>query len=263
MKAVNSSLFRKLFIVAAVLSIGLGGLCTRALASDFDGFTEIRTGFSVSGVDNVSYDGLGYDAFKAFASITSTDILQINSFTGGLSDTMLQAFMLSEVAYFDGSSGYANKFGVLNEAGEFSTLLDSGAAGPGSLGELMQSADSKFTFALQSPEGLFSSIDAANPDKAAHFLVKEVVRDAVLQINPVDRNGGDPVTFSFLAGDLILFVEDMLAAGNTQYLGIPVASDFDYNDMVVVVRRAQIPEPSTFVLLASGLLACRFRRSRR
>jgi hypothetical protein len=229
--------------------------------------TEVRSGFNFpnGAVNGSSYDGPGFDAFSSFASFTSPDLLKVNSFTGQPAGSQLEFTLLSEAAAFDGTTtGYANRFGVINSQGDFTSVIDTAAASAGATGTLGQGAGESFKFALQSPEGLFTTEDSQNVDGAAHILAMKVNKSGDFTVDPTSLHGTSPLTFSFLEGDLILFIEDMKAIGNLTSFLVPESGDFDYNDMVVVVRQSsQVPEPATCLLLGSALLGAAGSRKRK
>lgn len=211
-------------------------------------------------VDTVSYDGPGYNAFSPFAGgVNSQDVYKVDSFTGHDRGSHLEVFLLSEIAAFDGNHdpSIANQFGVLNSNGDFISLINSAVDDPLASASITQAPGEELTLALKSPEGLFSSIDADNPDKAMHILAKKVESDREIEVPSTTLQSTDPLKFSLLAGDIILFIEDMLIAGNEPLLGVPSTSDFDYNDMVVVVRQVEVPEPATVLLFGPILFGLR------
>lgn len=82
-----------------------------------------------------------------------------------------------------------------------------------------------------------------------------------MTINKPRLAGGESISFQLFQGDIILFMEDMKAFGNGLASGlVPFNSDYDYNDMVVVVRQSEIPEPTTMALLGSALGGLILRR---
>lgn len=244
-----------LIVAAIVLFAGSASAVPLAEA------TDVRSGFDfpLGDVDSSSYDGSGFDAFKPFEAFTSGEILSVSSFTGHSQGSRLEVYLLSEYAYFDGRDpNAANNFGVLDSNGNFISLIDSAFADPLASGETLQGAGEEFTFALQSPEALFSSIDQDNPDDGApHILAQEVVKDGEVEIDPTTLRSDESLRFSLLSGDIILYIEDMLVTGNQPLLNVPFTGDFDFNDMVVVVRQVDIPEPSAFLLFGVGLFGLR------
>lgn len=228
--------------------------------------TSIRSGFQFPLGDptSTSYDGPHYDAFAPFQGIFTSQVLSLSSFSGQVGGSTLEAFILSESAYFDGEANpsLANNFGVVDSQGNFTSIVNSAFARPGDGGSIQQGEDQLFTVALQSPEALFSANEKDNPDGQVHFIAREVEVDSEVKITPVSLSDKGPLTFQLFAGDVVLFIEDMLAANNLNLSVVPFLGDFDYNDLVVVLRQsANIPEPASMLLLASALLGgTRLRR---
>lgn len=242
---------------ALSLLVVLSFLPALAHATTLEQAVAVRNNFQfpLGSVEQSSYDGPRYEAFKPFEAFTGSEILSISSFSGPGQGSFLEVHMLSESAYFDGrNANFANNFGVTDSAGNFISLLDSVTNDPGSSASIFQAAQDEFTFALQSPEALFSSLDSSNSDGMAHIIAKEVVQDGEVVVSPTSLRSNEPLSFQLHTGDIILFVEDMLADGNLRFLGIPTMGDFDYNDMVLVVRQRAIPEPCTLLLLGAALL---------
>ena len=235
---------------------------TVVCASTLSGSLDSRGAFVYpSGSPNTSsYDGPGRDTMSTFLPYTSSSLFQANSFTGHAQGSNLQAFMLSEMAAFDGhNAGFSNNFGVVDKGGSFTSMLNSANVDPLAVGQLDQTANQEFTFALQSPEGLFYSVDGKNADGGvAHMLALKVDKDGVVNLPNTNLRGSGPLSFNLLAGDILFFIEDMRLSGNISTSLVPFASDFDYNDMVVLVRQSAslnaVPEPASLLLLGSGAL---------
>ncbi len=225
---------------------------------------QARPGFDLSGVDQRSYDGIGFNAFSPYASITDGTIYSLDTIVGEGLGTNLDFFMLTEFACFDGRFAQRNQFGGIDSSGAFQSVIDTQTLDPLASGSVSLAAGEEFTVALNSPEGLFSSIDSENADRAAHILALRVDTASTIKLPQTRVVPTDELAFDLLPGDYILFIEDLLGSGNNTFGGlVPLAGDFDYNDMVLVVRASQIPEPATGLLLLSaiGAYAARRRRS--
>lgn len=242
-----------LFLTLAVLSTGSASAVTLENAYDSRGSFV----FPLGDVSTSSYDGAEFNAFTSFSAFTSPDLVKLNSFTGQPFGSQLEVTLLSESAAFAGTlfPTFANKFGVLDTSGTFNTILDSQTATSGSSAIYTQGASESLTFALQSPEGTFSSIDLSNADGQAHILGKVVDKAGTFTINPTSLFGTPPLVFNFQVGDIILFIEDMRASGNVTNFIVPGIWDADFNDMVVIIRQTALPEPATVVLMIFGMLA--------
>ncbi len=248
--------------IASLLFVLLVTYSATANAVTLENAITPRFGVTVGDVDELSYDGTPADAFKPFVAFTAPELLAFSSFTGSEQGaSVLEFHLLSELAYYDGHiSGLGDRFGVLDSSGNFNAIIGA-SANPGFSTTVIQDSDEEFTLAIRSPEGVFSSVDADNQDKAAH-LIGLVVTQAGLVTIPRANLYGAMSTFNLQVGDVIIFLEDLLSQGNILQNGLP--SDFDYNDMVVVVRSTAIPEPATALLLASGIyMLGRKRRTRR
>ena len=221
---------------------------------------SIRDQFFLGDTTQTSYDGPNYDSFAPFSGFTSGGFLQYSSLNGGAQGTTLQFFLLSEAAYYDGAvlPGSANSFGFLDGNNNFNSVI-AGTDVLGTMAEVNLGAGEQLTFALDSPEGLFSSIDSDNADNAAHMLGLTAIKDGQISIPNANLQGG-MLTFNLLAGDHILFIEDLLASGNLLQGGLP--SDFDYNDMVVIIREQPVPEPATYAMMILALTMLYFAKRR-
>lgn len=264
---INKSAVRGLVLSLVALAVQFLSVSSAHAVSLLDA-TSQRLGFNFpkGDVSLSSYDGPAFDAFFPFASFVAPEVLKISEFTGQALGSQLDFTLLSESAAFDGTTnGFANKIGVVDSVGNFSTVIDSAGKGPGATGSIFQGVDQTLKLALTSPEGVFTTIDTSNVDGAAHILAMKVEKAGQYQINPTTLRDTPPLSFNFLEGDIILFIEDMLISGNLTSFLVPESSDFDYNDMVVVVRQTQtqVPEPSSLLLLSlAGLGAKRLRRRR-
>ena len=261
--AIKKSSFKFGIVAACALTICSG--LSEASASTLSESTSDRGIFAYpkGDVRASSYDGPEFDGFAAFTSFVSPEILKVNAFTGQDIGSVLEFTLLSEAAAFDGTTaGFANKFGVTDSGGNFKSVIDTQTGGPGSTASLAQGTNESFTFAIQSPEGLFTADDASNSDGAAHILAMKVNKSGEFDIAPTSLRGTSLLKFNFLEGDIILFIEDMRVGGNLTSFLVPESSDFDYNDMVLVVRQSQVPEPATALLLGLAGLGGAARRRR-
>lgn len=233
---------------------------------------SVRVGFTPPGsINSGSYDPLQYDAFAPFAAFVAPELYQINSFTGHPNGSTLQFTLLSNASFFDGRqvAGLGDNFGVLSSGNVFTSLLNSTLVSVGATASIQQAAGETLTLALQSPIHSLplTSIDGNNPDGQAHLLGMRVVQDGQVTMGSTSAfYTFSPFTVNLLAGDLLLFWEDLLLMPTlAPYLGM-IAGDFDYNDFVVLVRQipnTPVPEPTTALLLGSGAIGWyRIRRRR-
>lgn len=232
-------------------------------SSSINDSTSIRENFMLGDVDSRSYDGQGFDVFQPFESFASGDLLSVGPFTGGPLGSTLELTVVSAVGgYSSGLMGVSSEFGFLNEQDEFSAVFDFETDVLGSSAMYEQGSDEELTFAVQTPQALISSVDEENIGGTAHVLGASIVSDGVVTIDNADLFGNS-ISFDVQVGDLVLFVEDLIASGNSIDF-VPDRSDFDYNDLVILVRATDnVPEPGTLVLFfgAAGAGILRKRRN--
>lgn len=250
-------MFRKIVSSGLVCVTTVTLFSSSAFGASLQDSTTVRSPFVLGDVNDRSYDGPGFDAFKPFDAFTSSEVLSVNTFTGGDSAVKHELFLLSEVAYYDGTiPGLGDTFGMLGAGGGYNEVIEAGF-NPGDSASIVQGKDEEFTLAMKGPEGTFSSIDGDNADGAAHILGKEVTSAGTVFIEHANLHGAS-LFFDLQVGDIVLFIEDLLISGNKLFGGLP--TDADYNDMVVVVRTTEVPEPATLMLLVPALCAASRRR---
>lgn len=248
MKILNGTLNNKInkiaFMTAVLLAPGF------ASAASITDSLLARPGYVPSNPLDTTWDGEPLslaDGFSVLSPFVDGNYYELSSFNA-LQGDKIEVFSLMEMALF------TNVVGVKDDQGNFHEILESKNGVPNS-GSFTVGSDTELTFALLSPLGLMSTIDAENYAGETQALAQVVTQPGTLTIqrtvlDPANESG--PYTFNLLAGDIILFFED-----------IPLsASDFDYNDMVTVVRHtaAEIPEPTTVLLFGAGLAGLATRK---
>lgn len=242
------------FSVAIML---LGAVASKeASAISFTGSSFFGGEAILGTVNDRSYDPADFNAFAPFGGLVNTaDALVLDAFSGSSLGSEVSITLLAEAA------GYAdrNEFGIVNGEGVFETLL-TGADTIGDTGSTTVGPEDSYKFALNSPEGQFTTSSTDNPDAANHITALEVTTAGTVTIENATLSGAS-FTFDLLVGDLLLFIEDKELLSSDPSVGLP--SDFDYNDMVVVVRETDIPEPASALLFGLGAAGLGLRRRAR
>lgn len=211
--------------------------------------TVVRPNFGIPDTSH-SFDPPGFqNLFTPFLPFTDGLVYQIGQFDGGPGGSRLDVFFLAEVAGYSAQ----NQFGVINSSSNFESIFD-GSDTVGAHETLVQGSNTRWTFALNSPDGRYSAIDQNNPDRLPHILAL-LVDEAGTVVIPHATLGGLSFSFNLLPGDRILFAED-IGGG----LG---RSDRDFNDFVGVVRHSSVPEPGSVALLSMGIASLVARRRRK
>lgn len=242
--------------VLTVLSIFAVSGSAHALSVDIQSALTPRAAFDESGAAAGSYDANPQnDAFAAFGDLLSVGSFALDSFAGGQAGYNHQLTLLSEVTCFDGNeiAGIGNQFGFIGQDGGFNTVIDVND-GPGTTVSFMQDADQEMTFAANSPVSLFSTIDSDNADAATHIVARTVQKAGTVVIDHANFAGTASSVFELMVGDIVFFVEDLLAVGN-DILG-ETPSDFDFQDGILVLRSTpkEIPEPMTLAMVGGAAL---------
>lgn len=237
---VNS--FGKFFSVACLSVCGVFGV-SDASATTFEGDTTVRDGaFAtfLNTADARSFDGPGTSALDAFSGVVNPgEYLEFGAFE--IAPDFVAGFeaqLLYELTAYEDQ----NNFGLLDSEGNFTSLIF-GPDAPG-VGRSVNVGSGEYQFAVQTPDGMFSSVDANNGG-VPHFIGQRILQDG-----KVDIFGNQ---FDVTAGQYVLFFEDLE--------GVFPISDQDFNDGVVLLSATstEIPEPATLSLLLAGLGGLKLR----
>lgn len=232
------------FLSLCVSAFALHSSLEVASATSFSDSISIRdAAFTnlIAGADARSFDGPGNVPFDVFAPyVTAGEFLQFGEFT---EETTFTAQLLMEITAYE----QQNRFGVRDTSGNFQNLI-MGADTPGSSRTVTIGAGAN-RLAVASPSGTFSSIDTENLGSLPYIFGQQIVADGTINLF------GN--SFNLFAGQYVLFFEDLAGA-------FP-ASDQDFNDGFVLLTATpspsgEVPEPTSLLLLASGLVGMRMRR---
>ena len=222
-----------------------------------------RAGFTVNSAN--SYDGLSFNGFAPFEGFLSNSSFQLGSFSLP-TNVNLEFTLLSEVAAFDGNQGVgANNFGVFDKNGNFISLIDSAIVNPGFATSFASlDASDNYSFGMVNPVGTFHADDSKNFGDRAQLIAYQIDKDGTLFIDKPDLLGiTSALTFNLMAGDVIIFIEDLFEQNTGLFAGLFGPGDFDYDDMIILVRQSQIPEPASMMLLGSGMIGLRLLKRRK
>lgn len=223
----------KFFILAILLNIGY------AQAALID-HLEIRPEWSFPKGDPTfsTWDAPNHNIFSHLAPYVSSEFYQLNSLT-------LRPGESVSATHFYELGSYRNTMGVVDSSG-FVPLASSHGTIPFDFSYFNTNThNDTVTFALNSPEGIFYSVDKLNHNGSPQMIAQVVVNAGTLTLTSANWAGNQSVTIELQNGDVVLYSEDIKL----------VNSDGDYNDFVIVLRETpieEVPEPSTVLLFLAG-----------
>jgi hypothetical protein len=203
------------------------------------------------------YERVGFTFGSSSFDPAPSNVIQA-IIAGGVTDGKVYGFNTFDYLYDDyyvaaeiTDAASQNNLGTFDKNGNFVAFVTGGnTAGDG--GTIILGGLDPYMLASNSPGatvgGYWYANDSLNQDKDAHLIGLKITTGGIINFAGFTANTVASLTLK--AGDIIIGLEDLV---NTAW-------DKDFNDLVVVMR--EVPEPSTMILLGSGLLAAAARRRR-
>ncbi len=236
---------------------------------------------------STSWDGSANVLTSVFKNIGATEINPYTAFTepdaywksSSTSESVI-ATLLIEIAGYKNYNSFgiydkgsnSNKLEIFQgadsaKASEQLSITQSGTSFNFAIGSTTKTFSSnEFGFYLQNKTGaIFYSDSSLNPDNTNAYMVDHMFSysGATDKDNKVTVKGTE---YAFNADTWLLAFEDLKGVFNPTTGKLTGGSDFDFNDMIVLVDNittSTVPEPGTIVLLGAGLLGLGFYGRRR